>query len=171
MQVDTQPIPINIIELARKKSWFGRKWPIKAKEKTSSLVILAHRVYHKEGLLEKLQTERLTSSEVSAGRLRTTKRSSLTRASWTFWHLRADGPTLKQMVRLTQPDSPPMARGVVLHTKRKRRWMGKAHMTHMVGWTKSTLLSINCSPNTLGRRPFYMIGQQRTHEHPLKQNG
>jgi hypothetical protein len=65
--VDTQPFPINIMQLASKKSWFGRKWPIKEKEKTSSLVILARRVYHKEGLLVKLQTGRLTSPEARGG--------------------------------------------------------------------------------------------------------
>jgi hypothetical protein len=49
MQVDTQPFPINIVELASKKFWFRRKWSIKAKTKTSSLVIIARRIYHKEG--------------------------------------------------------------------------------------------------------------------------
>jgi hypothetical protein len=118
MQVDTQPFPINIIELASKKSCLGRKWLIKAKAKTSSLVILTRRVYHKEELLGKLRTGRLTSSEAATGRLsRTAERSSLTRASRIVRHLRADGSTIKQMVRMTQPDSPPMAIGVVLHTK------------------------------------------------------
>jgi hypothetical protein len=36
---------------------------IKANSKTPSLVILAHQIYHKKGLLEKLRTERLTSPE------------------------------------------------------------------------------------------------------------
>ena len=43
--------------------------------------------------------------------------------------------------------------------------------THMVGWPKSTLLLISCSPNMLARRPFYVIGQQINPGHPLKQNG
>jgi hypothetical protein len=64
-----------------------------------------------------------------------------------------------------------MARGVGLHTKRKMRRSGKAHITHMVGWLKVALLLINCSPNTPARRPFYAIGQQRNLSHPLKQNG
>jgi hypothetical protein len=69
MQIDTQPFPVNIIELASKKSLgSARKWPIKAKAKTSSLVILARRIYHKEGLLGILRTGRLTSpKELGAG--------------------------------------------------------------------------------------------------------
>ena len=64
-----------------------------------------------------------------------------------------------------------MARGVDLHTKRKRGHKSKAHITHMVGWSKLALLLINCSPNTLARRSFYAIDQQRNLGHPLKQNG
>jgi hypothetical protein len=75
------------------------------------------------------------------------------------------------MVWPTQPDSPPMARGVGLHTKQRRKCKGKAYVTHMVGWSKSSLLLINRSPNTLARKPFYAIGQQRNPSHPLKQNG
>jgi hypothetical protein len=67
--VDTEPFTINIIELARKRSWFIRKCPIKAKAKTSSLVIIARRIYHKERLLEKLRTERLINLEEPRGRL------------------------------------------------------------------------------------------------------
>jgi hypothetical protein len=66
--VDTQPFPINIIELASNKV-LVRKWPIKAKEKSPSLVILARRIYHKEGLLRKFRTKRLTSLEALGGRL------------------------------------------------------------------------------------------------------
>jgi hypothetical protein len=40
----------------------------------------------------------------------------------------------------------------------------------MVGWLKLALLSINCTPNTLARRPIYEIGQQTNSSHPLKQN-
>jgi hypothetical protein len=48
-------------------------------------VILARRIYHKEGLLRKLQTERLTSPETLGGRLnRATEQSSMTRASQTI---------------------------------------------------------------------------------------
>jgi hypothetical protein len=83
-------------------------------------------------------------------------------------HLRADGPVLRQTVRLTQPDNPPMDKGVNLHTKQGKRRKGKAHM---VGWSKLTLLLIGCSPRVLARRPFYVIGQRRNPSHLLKQNG
>jgi hypothetical protein len=83
-------------------------------------------------------------------------------------HLRADSPMLRQMVQLTRPDSPPMARGVSVHTKQGKKSTGKAHM---VGWSKPTLLFISCSPNMLARRSFYVIGQQRNPGHLLKQNG
>jgi hypothetical protein len=72
------------------------------------------------------------------------------------------------MIRLTQPDNPPMARGVCLHTKKGKKRKGKAQM---VGWSKPALLLISCSPNMLARRPFYVDGQQRNPRHPLKQNG
>ena len=86
-------------------------------------------------------------------------------------HLRADSSVLMHIVRLTHPDSPPTARGVSLHTKRKMIHRSKALITHMVVWSKLTLLSINCTPKTLARRPFYEIGQQRNFSHALKQNG
>jgi hypothetical protein len=35
---------------------------------------------------------------------------------------------LRQTVRLTQPDSPLMAKGVSLHTKQGKRRKGRAHM-------------------------------------------
>jgi hypothetical protein len=147
------------------------KWPIKAKAKTSSLVILAHQIYHKEGLLRRLQRKRLTSPKASGGGLnRSAEQSSLTRASRMVRHMRADSPVLMQTVWLTQPDSPPMARGISLHTKRKRGRRGKAHITHMADWSKPALLLINCSPNMLARRSFYAIGHQRNPSHPLKQN-
>jgi hypothetical protein len=47
----------------------------------------------------------------------------------------ADGLVLRQTVRLTQPDSPPMARGVSVHTKLGKRrqrphgWLVKAGLT------------------------------------------
>jgi hypothetical protein len=96
--VDTQPFSINIIELTNKKVLVR---PLKAKAKTSSLVILTRQIYHKEGLLGKLWTEK-TSPEAPGGRLnRAAEQSSLTRASRTVWHLCADGPVLKQTVQLT----------------------------------------------------------------------
>jgi hypothetical protein len=53
--------------------------------------------------------------------------------------------------------------------KEKRGHRGKANIIHMVGWSKSALLLVNCSPNMLARRSFYPIGQQRNLSHPLKQ--
>jgi hypothetical protein len=133
----------------------------------TSLAILACQIYHKKILLEKLHTQRLTSPEAPGGRLnRAAEKNSLTRASRTVWHLRADGPVLMRTVRLTQPDSPSMARGVTLHTKQRKKHKGKAHM---VGWSKLALLLIS-SPNMLARRSLYVIGQQRNPDHPLKQN-
>jgi hypothetical protein len=55
--VDTQPFPINTIELASKRVLVRPEVAKKGKEKTSSLVILARRIYHKEELLEKLRTK------------------------------------------------------------------------------------------------------------------
>jgi hypothetical protein len=54
--------------------------------------------------------------------------------------------------------------------KEKKGHRGKANRTHMVRWSKSVLLSINCSPNMLSRRSFYAIDQQRNPSHLLKQN-
>jgi hypothetical protein len=67
----------------------------------------------------------------------------------------------------SQPDSPPITRGVNLHTKQKR---GHGGETHMIGWSKLALLLINSSPNMLARRSFYAISQQKNPSHPLKQN-
>jgi hypothetical protein len=53
----------------------------------------------------------------------------------------------------------------------KERRKGKAKITHMVDWSKSALLLINCSPNMRARRSFYVIGQQRNLGQLLKQNG
>jgi hypothetical protein len=56
--VDTQPFPVNIVELASKKSLDRPKVADKAKGKTSSLVIIARRMVHEEWLLRRLQTRR-----------------------------------------------------------------------------------------------------------------
>jgi predicted amidohydrolase YtcJ len=135
-----------------------------------SLVILARRIYQKEGLVEKLLIGRLTSPKAPGGTPnRAVGQSSLTQASRMVRHLRADGPVLKQTVRLTQPDSPPMARGVGLHTKRKRRRRSKAHITQMVSWSKPALLLINCSPNTLADSAGQSThGQRRRPPHKAK---
>jgi hypothetical protein len=116
--VDTQPFPINIIELASKKVLVRLEVADRDKGKTSLLVIIARLIYHKEELLEKLHTERLISLKAPGSRLkRAVDQRSLTRASQTVPHLHADGPMLMQTVRPTQPDSAPIARGIDLHTK------------------------------------------------------
>jgi hypothetical protein len=68
-------------------------------------------------------------------------------------------------VWLTQPDSSPMARGVSLDIKQRKKCKGKAHI---VVWAKAALLLISCSPNMLARRSFYVINQQRNPSHPIK---
>jgi hypothetical protein len=95
--MDTQPYFVNIIELASKKVLIRPKVADKVKDKkTSSLVIIACQVYHKEGLLRKLRTKTLTSPEVPGGRFyRAAKQSSLTRASRMVRHLRANGLVLR----------------------------------------------------------------------------
>jgi hypothetical protein len=50
-----------------KRSRFSPKRTIKAKAKTSSLVILARQIYHKKRLLGRLRTRRLTSPEAPGG--------------------------------------------------------------------------------------------------------
>jgi hypothetical protein len=135
MQVDTQSFSINTIELTRKKVLVRPEVADKGKGKTSSLAILARQIYHKKRLLGRLRTERLTSSKALGSRLnQADKQNSLTRASWTVRHLRTYDPVLMRMVWLTQPDSPPMTKGVNLHTKQGKRCKGKANITHMVGW-------------------------------------
>jgi hypothetical protein len=43
-------------------------------------------------------------------------------------HLRADGPVFRQTVWLTEPDSPPITKGVSLYTKQGKRRKVKAHI-------------------------------------------
>jgi hypothetical protein len=63
--VDTQPFSVNIVELASKKILVRPKVTDKGKGKNMSLVILARRIYHKEGSLERLRTRRLKSLEAA----------------------------------------------------------------------------------------------------------
>jgi hypothetical protein len=175
MQVDTRPFSVNMIDLARKKVLVRPEVADKGNDTTSLLAILARPIYHKKRLLRKLRIEILTSLEALGGKLnRATEQSSLTRGDssimncptptrgWSGAH--ADGPADSR-------DSPPMGRGIILHTKQGRKRKGKANITHIVGWSKPALLLMNCSPNMLTRRSFYAIGQQRNPSHPLKHNG
>jgi hypothetical protein len=123
-------------------------------------------MYHKKGLLGKLRTERLTSSETPGDRInQAAEQNSLTQASQIVRHLGAEGSVLMRTVWLTQPDSSPMARGVSLDIKQRKKCKGKAHI---VVWAKAALLLISCSPNMLARRSFYVINQQRNPSHPIK---
>jgi hypothetical protein len=61
MQVDTQPFPVSAIELANKKVLVWPETADKGKGKNIVIGDPVHREYHKEGLLERLQTKRLTS--------------------------------------------------------------------------------------------------------------
>jgi hypothetical protein len=59
MQVDTQPFPVNTIELTCKKVLVQPEVADKGKDKKPSLAIIARQIYHKKGLLGKLWIERL----------------------------------------------------------------------------------------------------------------
>jgi hypothetical protein len=89
-----------------------------------------------------------------------------------------DGPTPTHERSGAQTDGLADSTGQSAHTqgrqpphKEKRGHRGKANITHMVSWSKSALILINCSPNMQARRPFYAIGEQRNPSHLLKQNG
>jgi hypothetical protein len=167
--VNTQSFPINTIEPTSKMVLV---WPeVVDKGKGKNIVISDPRtssISQKE-IARKAPDRKTNKSGGVGGRFNlAVEQNSMTRASWTVRHLRADSLELMQTVWLTQPDSLPMARGVSLHTNQGKRRKGKAHM---VGWLKPALLLINWSSNMLARRMFYVIGQQRNPGHPLKQNG
>jgi hypothetical protein len=135
MQVDTQPFSINTIEPTSKRVLVQPEVADKGKGK--NIVIGDSRMSNisQEEIARKAPDRKTNKPEDAGGRLnQAVEQSSLTRASRTVWHLHADSPVRMQMVRLTHPDSPPMARGVSLHTKREKRHGGKANITHMVGW-------------------------------------
>jgi hypothetical protein len=72
------------------------------------------------GIARKAPDRKTNKFGGTRGRLsRAAKQSSLTRVSRMVRHLHADGLVLKQTVRLTQLDSPPILRGTSLHTKKK----------------------------------------------------
>jgi hypothetical protein len=97
MQVDTQPFPINTIELASKKVLV---WPK-----------VADKVKGKNIIIRDPRTSNISQGEIGQKALdRNTNKS-------------------------------------------------EAHIMHMVGWSKPTLLLINRSSNTLARRSFYAIDQ------------
>jgi hypothetical protein len=133
--MDTQPFHVNIIELASKKFWFGQKWPIKAKAKTSLLVILTRRI-SKEGLLRKLRIGRLTSPK-ALGQAQSSSQAKLPNSSI------ADDPAPMRGRCGAQANGPTDSVGQFAHGQRrwpphkaKKRRKGKTRITHMVGWTK-----------------------------------
>jgi hypothetical protein len=77
MQVDTQPFPINTIELPNKMVLVRLEVANKGKEKTSSLVIFARRIYHKEELLGKLQTKKTNKSRGVRGQAQSNSRAKV----------------------------------------------------------------------------------------------
>jgi hypothetical protein len=106
---------------------------------------------------------------------RTTDQRSLSCASRTVRHLRSDSPEPARTVWRTQPDVSAAARGHNIHThwspnNQKRMRRGKAHIKHLVSWSKPTLLLIDYSPNMLTRRSLHMISQRRNPDHPRKQH-
>jgi hypothetical protein len=66
--VDTQPFPINTINIACKKILVRPEMAEKARAKTSSLAIFVCQIYHKRRLLKRLRTIRLKSPEAPRGR-------------------------------------------------------------------------------------------------------
>jgi hypothetical protein len=169
MRVDTQPFPVNTIEPTCKEVLVRPELADKGKDKNTIIDDPCTSNVSQEGIARKAPDRKTNSSEAQRNILnQAAEQNSLTQASQTVRHLGADGPVLMRTVWLTQPDSPPMARGVSLHIKQGKKRKGKAHM---VDWSKPALLLISCSPNMLARRPFYVIDQQRNLGRPIKQNG
>jgi hypothetical protein len=112
-------------------SWFGRKWPIKAKQK--NIIIGDPRTLNisKGGLLEKLQTERLTSPQAPGGRL---NRARVSDSSI------ADCPAPARERSDAHTDGPADPAKQSAHSQRCRsphkakEMQGKSLVTHMVGW-------------------------------------
>jgi hypothetical protein len=110
-----QPIFVNMIELASKKVLVRPKVADKGKDK--NIVIGNPRTSNisQEEIAREAPDRKINKSKGAGGRLnRAAEQSSQTRASWSTC---AGGPVLMRTVRLTQPESPPMVRGVSLHTK------------------------------------------------------
>jgi hypothetical protein len=60
-----------------------------------------------------------------------------------------------------------MTEGVNLCKEQGKRRKGESHI---VGWSKPTLVLISCSPKMLAKRLFHVIGQRRNPDHLLKRN-
>jgi hypothetical protein len=132
-------------------------------------VILACRTYRKEELLRRLRSRRLTSTEALGGHTQLSSQTRLPDSSI------ADGLAPVRGQSGAQTDGPADSAGESAHTqglqsphKEKRGHRGKANIMHMVGWSTSALLLVNCYLYMLARRIFYAIYQQRNPGHPLK---
>jgi hypothetical protein len=132
--MDTQPFPVNTIEPTCKRVLVRPEVADKGEYENTIIGDLCMSNISQEGIARKTPDKKTNKSGGTEGRLnQAVEQNSLTRASQTIQHLRADDPMLMRTVRLTQPDSPPMAISISLHTKQGNRRKGKANMTHMVG--------------------------------------
>jgi hypothetical protein len=92
--VDTQPFPINTIKPTSKRVWVRTKMADKGKGK--NIVIGDPRTSNisQEEIARKALDRRTNKSGDGGGKLnRAAEQSSLTQASWTVRHLRANSPT------------------------------------------------------------------------------
>jgi hypothetical protein len=118
--VDTQLFPVNTIEPTRNRVLVRPEVADKGKGK--NIVIGDSRTSNisQEEIAQKTLDRKTNKFGSTGGRLnRVAEQNSLTRALRTVRHLRVDSLVLMRTVRLTLLDSPPMARGVSLHTKKE----------------------------------------------------
>jgi hypothetical protein len=135
MQVDTQPFSVNTIEPTCKRVLVRPEVVGKGKDENTIIGDLHTSNISQERIARKVPYRNSNKSGGTGGRLnQAAEQNSLTRASQTVRHRGVDNPVLMRTVWLTQPDSPPMAISISLHTKQGKRRKGKANMTHMVGW-------------------------------------
>jgi hypothetical protein len=122
MEVDTQPFPVNTIEPTSKKVLVQPKMTDKGKD----IVIGDPRTPNisQGGIARKAPDNKTNKSEGTRGGLNwAVEHDFLTRASWTVRHLCADGPVLKQTVRLLSQTVHPYL-GVLASTQRKKGNIG-----------------------------------------------
>jgi hypothetical protein len=133
--VDTQPFHVNTIEPTCKKILVRLEVADKGKDKNTIIGDLRTSNISQEGIARKALDRKTNKSGGTGGRAQPSSREKLLDSSISDCPAPgADGPVLMQTIRLTQPDSPPMAISVSLHTKQGKKRKGKAKMTHMVGW-------------------------------------
>jgi hypothetical protein len=112
----TQPFHVNTIEPSSKRVLFRPE--VADKGKSKNIVIGDPRTSNiaQEEIDRKAPDRKTNKSGGARGRLNQAAEQS---------SLRADDLVLMRTVWLTQPDSPPLARRVSLHTKQKKRRGGK----------------------------------------------